>query len=115
VVFRFDFTGQPAPEEAAPPPPVIAHLEPGAAGANKIYDVSPAYPQMARLAHIQGEVLLSAVINKQGDVKNLLAISGHPILSQAAQDAVKQWKYRPFTANGELVEVETVIKVSFRM
>lgn len=115
VVLKFDFTAEPAVASAASAPSVIAHLEPGIAGAHKIHDVAPVYPQMARIAHVHGDVLLSAIINKHGDVENLRPISGHPILIQAARDAVRQWKYTPFTTNGEPVEVETVVKVSFRM
>jgi TonB family protein len=115
VVLKFDFTAEPTAADAAPAAPVIAHPEPGIAGANKIHDVVPVYPQMARIAHIQGDVLVSAIINKHGEVENLRPISGHPILIQAALDAVKQWKYTPFTANGEPVEIETVVRVTFRM
>jgi TonB family protein len=114
VVLKFDFTAEPTAADA-PAPSVIAHLEPGIAGANKIHDVAPVYPQMARIAHIQGDVLMSAIINKRGEVENLRPISGHPILVQAALDAVKHWKYTPFITNGAPVEVETVVKVTFRM
>ncbi|SRR6266700_214680 len=114
VVLKFDFTTEPT--AAVPALSIIPqHLEPGIAGANKVYDVAPVYPQMARIAHIQGDVLVSAIISKHGTVENLRPISGHPILIQAALDAVKQWKYTPFTTNGEPVEVETVVKVTFRM
>jgi protein TonB len=70
---------------------------------------------MARIAHIQGDVVLQATISKNGTVENLHAISGHPILIQAALDAVRQWKYKPYVLNGEPVEVETTIKVQFHM
>src|SRR5260221_2954846 len=115
VVLKFDFTTEPTAAEAAPAPSDIAHLEPGIVAGNKIHNIDPVYPQMARIAHIHGDVLVSAIINKHGTVENLRPISGHPILIQAALDAVKQWKYTPFTTNGEPVEVETVVKVTFRM
>jgi protein TonB len=70
---------------------------------------------MAKVAHIQGDVLLQALISKTGAIENLHAVSGHPILIQAAMDAVKQWKYKPYYLNTEPVEVETTIKVTFRM
>jgi protein TonB len=73
----------------------IIRLPPGASEDHKIHDVEPVYPQMG-IAYIQGDVLLDVIISKQGDVKSLSAVSGHPILIQAARDAVKQWKYRPF-------------------
>jgi protein TonB len=81
----------------------------------KIHDVQPTYPQMARIAHIQGDVTLQATISKTGVIENLRAVSGHPILIQAAMDAVRQWKYKPYILNTEPVEVETTIVVKFHM
>ena len=77
--------------------------------------VEPVYPTMARQARIQGAVLLEAVIAKDGSIENLHVISGHPMLSWAAVEAVKQWRYRPYTLNGQPVEVETQITVNFRL
>jgi periplasmic protein TonB len=104
---------------AAPPPKVATpqklRVSSGVAEGLKIHDVTPTYPQMARIAHIQGDVLLQATISKSGVIENLHGVQGHPILIQAAMDAVKQWKYRPYILNGEPVEVETTIKVQFHM
>jgi protein TonB len=104
---------------AAPPPKVATpqklRVSSGVAEGLKIHDVTPTYPQMARIAHIQGDVLLQATISKSGVIENLHAVQGHPILIQAAMDAVKQWKYKPYILNGEPVEVETTIKVQFHM
>jgi protein TonB len=104
---------------AAPPPKVAApqklRISTGVADGLKIHDVQPTYPQMARIAHIQGDVLLQATISKTGAIENLHAMSGHPILIQAALDAVRQWKYKPYILNNEPVEVETTIKVQFHM
>jgi protein TonB len=82
---------------------------------NLIRRIEPIYPPMAKVAHIQGEVILQAIISKTGTIENLRRVSGHPILSQAAMDAVKQWKYKPYLLNGEAVEVETTVQVTFRM
>jgi periplasmic protein TonB len=60
-------------------------------------------------------VVLEAVINKQGSVENLRVINGHPLLIQAALDAVKQWKYKPTLLNGEPVEVVTQVTVNFNL
>jgi protein TonB len=68
---------------------------------------------LARQARIQGVVILDAVIAKDGSVDELKVISGHPLLTGAAIDAVKQWKYKPTTLNGEPVEVQTTITVTF--
>ena len=104
---------------AAPPPKVATpqklRVSSGVAEGLKVHDVTPTYPQMARIAHIQGDVLLQATISKSGVIENLRAVQGHPILIQAAMDAVKQWKYKPYILNGEPVEVETTIKVQFHM
>ena len=104
---------------AAPPPKVATpqklRVSSGVADGLKVHDVTPTYPQMARIAHIQGDVLLQATISKSGVIENLRAVQGHPILIQAAMDAVKQWKYKPYILNGEPVEVETTIKVQFHM
>ena len=87
----------------------------GVAEGLKLHDVTPIYPIEARLAHIQGEVLLQATIGKDGLIHNLKVVTGHPILVEAAKGAVEQWRYRPYVFNGNPVEVETTIKVVFHM
>lgn len=82
---------------------------------NLLKRVEPEYPAFARKYQIQGEVRLQAVVNKAGVITNLHAISGHPVLIQAAMDAVKQWQYKPFLLNGEPVEAEGVVIVAFKM
>ena len=77
--------------------------------------VQPLYPALAKQARIQGTVRLQAVIAKNGSVEELQVISGHPLLVQAALDAVKQWRYRPTLLNGEPVEVVTTIDVVFTL
>ena len=80
---------------------------------NLIERVQPLYPPLAKQAHIQGRVILRAVISRNGMIENLQVLSGHPMLVQAAIDAVKQWRYRPYFLNGEPVEVETQVTVNF--
>jgi protein TonB len=80
-----------------------------------IREVKPEYPSLARQARIQGSVILQALIGKDGSVQNLRVISGHPMLIQAALEAVKQWRYRPYYLSGEPVEVETYINVNFKL
>jgi TonB family protein len=77
--------------------------------------VQPQYPEEAKKAHVQGEVILEATISKNGDVENLVIVSGHPQLAPAAIEGVKQWKYRPYLVNGQAVEVKTRITVSFTL
>jgi len=90
-------------------------IEPSRAEEMLAHRVEATYPQMARIAHIQGNVILHVLINKQGRVANIKPVSGHPILIQAALDAVRQWEYKPFLMNGEPAEVETAVVVKFRM
>lgn len=76
--------------------------------------VQPVYPPIAVITRIEGDVQLHAVIAKDGTIQSLSVVKGVPILAAAAVDAVKQWKYRPYYLNGEPVEVETFITVSFK-
>ena len=73
----------------------------------------PLYPALARQARIQGNVVLHAIIDKDGRVGQLEVVSGHPLLVQSALDAVKQWRYQPTQLNGDPVEVDTTITVTF--
>jgi len=75
----------------------------------------PVYPPSAKEARIQGVVHLQAVIGADGHVKDLTVISGHPLLVEAALDAVKQWVYETTLLNGEPVEVQTQIDVNFTL
>jgi periplasmic protein TonB len=82
----------------------------------KVHDVTPQYPQMAKIARVQGPVVLAAVIGKDGSIQNLRVVStASPLLNQAAVEAVKQWRYRPYILNGEPVEVDTTITVNFTL
>jgi len=78
--------------------------------------IEPQYPQMAKIARVQGAVLLAALIGKDGTIQNLHVVqTASPLLNQAAMDAVKQWKYKPYILNGEPVEVDTNITVNFTL
>jgi protein TonB len=80
-----------------------------------VHRVEPLYPAIAKAAHVQGTVILAAVIGKDGTIQNLHVVSGHPLLQGAAMDAVKQWRYRPYILNGEPVEVDTQVVVNFTL
>jgi periplasmic protein TonB len=80
-----------------------------------IYRIEPTYPPVARAAHIQGVVVLAAIIDKDGNIQNLQVVSGHPLLAPAAIEAVKQWRYKPFLLNGQPLEVETTVNVMFQL
>jgi len=83
--------------------------------ANLIHDVAPTYPPEAGRARIEGTVVLMAVIGKDGGVQDVRVESGLPLLAQAAIDAVKQWRYRPYLVNGEPVEVDSRITINFTL
>jgi protein TonB len=85
------------------------------AEANLIHDVAPTYPAEAGRARIEGTVVLMAVIGEDGTVKDVRVESGLPILAQAAIDAVKRWRYKPYTLNGEPVEVDSRITINFTL
>ena len=80
-----------------------------------IHRVEPAYPTLARAARVQGDVVLSAIIDVNGQITNLQLVSGHPMLVPAAPEAVRQWRYKPYLLNGTPVEVETTITVIFSL
>ncbi|MGD0730512.1 MAG: TonB family protein [Terracidiphilus sp.] len=75
----------------------------------------PLYPPIARASRTEGTVVLAATISKTGTIENLRVVSGSAMLQQAALDAVKTWRYRPYLLNGEPVEVETTVNVNFRL
>jgi TonB family protein len=82
---------------------------------NLMTQVRPVYPPLAKAAGIQGTVKLEATIGPDGKVQDLKVISGHPLLVQAALEAVKDWVYRPTLLNGNPVTVETAIDVNFTL
>ena len=102
-----------------PPPPKEAPKRIRVGGqvqtAKLVNKVTPVYPPLAKQARIQGTVRLQAVIAKDGSVVELQVLSGHPLLVQAALDAVRQWRYHPTLLNGEPVEVVTTVDVIFTL
>jgi protein TonB len=95
--------------------PIRVRVSQGVSQGLLIHQVKPAYPPLARQARIQGSVVLQAVIAKDGSIQGLKVVSGHPMLTTSAVDAVKQWRYKPYFLNGEPVEVETQITVNFTL
>jgi len=76
--------------------------------------VQPKYPQTALAAHTQGAVQIEATINKEGSVINPKVVHGDPVLARAALDAVRQWRYKPYYLDGEPVEIQTEISITFK-
>jgi len=103
------------PKVTAAKPAGPQRISSGVAQGLLINKVTPQYPPIAKAARIQGAVVLAATISKSGTIQGLHVVSGHPMLVQAAMDAVKQWRYKPYMLNGEPTEVETTITVNFNM
>ena len=104
-----------------PPPPVLpkpttpqaVRISSTVQRAKLTHKVVPAYPAIAKQAGVSGVVKIEAIIARDGSIKQLKALSGHPLLIRPALEAVQQWRYRPTLLNGEAVEVFTQIEVRF--
>jgi TonB family protein len=90
-------------------------VKPEQAEPNLIEKVAPVYPPLAKQVRIQGKVKLQVLISKTGRVDSVNVMSGHPLLVQAAINAVKQWQYKPFLADGQPVVVSTEVEVPFTL
>lgn len=88
------------------------HLSPGAAQVVS-RSVEPDYPLLAKQMKVQGSVVLQALIGRDGNIEDLHVVSGPAILSSAAMQAVKQWRFRPYYLSGEPVETQARITVNF--
>ena len=106
---------KPKPVAKAQVTPTRINVSTGVQSARLIHQVQPVYPQLARQARIQGTVILLAVITTDGRIDSLRVESGHPLLTPAAVDAVRQWRYQPTILNEQAVEVATQIQVIFRL
>jgi protein TonB len=122
---RTPFTPAPAaessPGSSAPAAPDVrgvadatgrVHLSPGAAEILS-RPVEPNYPLLAKQMKVQGAVVLEALIGRDGNIQDLHVLSGPTILSAAAREAVKQWRFRPYLQSGLAVETEARITVNF--
>jgi protein TonB len=108
-------TATPTPTNEEPKRPQKLRISSGIAEGLVLHKVNPHYPREARIEHITGDVLLQVTIDRAGNVATVKAVQGARVLADAAVDAVKQWKYRPYMLNGEPIEVETTVKIQFHM
>jgi protein TonB len=99
------------------PKPVLQSLtiSQGVSQGLLIKKVQPVYPPNALRMRAEGAVKLMATVGSTGNVTDVKAISGEPLLSQAAIDAVKQWKYKPYLLNGDPVEIKTEVTINFKL
>jgi protein TonB len=106
-------TGPPVIARAPPKPAGPIRVSSGTVAGMALSQPQPVYPPIAKAAHVQGVVILHALISKQGTIENLTVVSGPPMLTTSALDAVKRWRYKPYLLNGDPTEVETTINVNF--
>jgi TonB family protein len=85
----------------------------GVTGGVLVHKVQPMYPPEARRMHVQGSVVIDAKVTTKGQVEELKLVSGDPLLAPAAMDAVRRWRYTPYSLNGQLIAKETRITISF--
>ena len=97
------------------PPKAPTTVSQGVMKGYLIYQKTPTYPSLGLAMHMEGTVVLQATISKSGTIENLHVLSGPAMLQQAAIDAVRQWRYRPYLLNGTPVDVETTVNVVFTM
>lgn len=106
----------PAPPAVKPPVPPVP-VRPGGKirEPNKIFDVAPVYPPLARSGQVEGVVILEAVISVRGEVERVRVLRSMPLLDAAAIDAVQRWRYTPTLLNGIPVPVLITVTVHFTL
>ncbi len=109
------FNGRGTHPDVRPAPAATQHVSSGVMQGMLIYKVIPTYPVVAQAIRASGTVLLQATISRTGAIENLRVVEGPAMLRQAALDAVRQWRYRPYMLNGQPVEVETTVEVNFTL
>jgi protein TonB len=99
------------------PAPVLQtmNISQGVSQGLLIKKVQPQYPATAIQLHVEGPVQVLATISRSGNISAVKVISGDALLTRAATDAVKQWKYKPYLLNGEPVEIQTQITLNFKL
>jgi TonB family protein len=104
-------TGLPAP----PTPKQVVTSGGKLVSPRLIHSVPVVYPAIANSTHVEGDVEIQAVINKNGKVISAKAISGPALLQRAAVDAVRQWRYSPATLDGQPITMQYIVTVQFRL
>ena len=96
-------------------PDHLVNVSSGVMAANLVLAPKPSYPMFASLTRMEGNVVMRAVISKDGSVERLQVIQGHHLLRGAAKRAVQNWRYRPYKVDGVPVEVATIVSVDFSL
>jgi protein TonB len=110
-------TPPPAAQAPVAQPPAAQPLKVGGnvQEAKLVRRTTPVYPPLARQARVTGVVRVEATVGRDGKITQAAAVSGPPLLRQAAADAVRQWLYQPSLLNGQPVEVVTQVDVTFSL
>jgi protein TonB len=95
--------------------PGMVHISSGVSTGLLLAPIRPIYPPIARATHVEGTVVVEAIISKAGTIESLRVASGPEMLRSAAMEAIRAARYQPFRLNGEPTEVQTTITVNFRM
>jgi len=106
-----DFGPPPPPQPPAPPVHVGGEIK----SPVKVVDMAPTYPAIAKAAHVDGIVILEAVIAEDGSVTDVRVLRSIPLLDAAAVEAVRQWQYTPTLLNGQPVRVVMTVTVAFKL
>jgi protein TonB len=93
----------------------VVQVSPSSAEDSLLHRVEPDYPEAARMQQVQGPVVLDVHIGADGTVQEMKVVSGPPLLTAAAMDAVRQWRFQPRTVEGRQVEMQTRITLNFRL
>lgn len=110
-------TNAPAPTVVAakPSPPSRVRISDGVKAGVLLAPIQPVYPPIAKAAHMEGIVTIHAIISKEGHVESATVTGGPMMLAQAALDAVRNARYRPYLLNGVPTEVDTTFQINFRL
>lgn len=102
-------------EQTDAPKKMRVRVSQGVLQGSILHKVDPQYPQEAKDNRVEGDVVLRILIDEQGNVSEAKPMSGPPSLTDAAVDAMMQWKFKPYRLNGEPVQVESVFTIRFRL
>lgn len=105
----------PAPPTSSDTPAERVVVPANVTAASIVTQTRPEYPPQARAKRIQGEVVLHAIIDKEGKISEAQILSGDDTLAQSAVESVRQWRYKPMLVDGEPKEVDTIITVKFSL
>ena len=115
VALRLGIDSQSSSDKSTPKRAALHSIPPDVMAGNLVSKVNPKYPPDAKKEHIQGTVVLNAVVGKTGHVEQLTVASGPNELQQSSLDAVRLWRYKPFLLNGDPIEVKTTISVIYSL